>query len=237
VLSHLAWSPIDQTLAIATGRRVVLWEPDEILATPLSRREGRAAVAAVTWSPTGNSLSAYYSDGEVWLWDRDYPDVLVRTTQIADLLRTPQRQFSPDGRTLGAPVKGGVALYDVERDVRRSLTLPGVGEHRTPTLLWSANSSRLAVLAERPHVVDVASGAVAWVGNQRATRASWSTGGTWLAIATADDTVAVLGADTGAELTRLPIGFTIDTIAMTATTIAVGGHTGVAVLDLVLDQP
>lgn len=60
---------------------------------------------------------------------------------------------------------------------------------------------------------------------------------TALAIATADDTVVVLGADTGAELARLPVGLTIDTIAMTATTIAVGGHTGIAVLDLVLDPP
>jgi WD40 repeat protein len=237
VLSHLAWSPVDGTLAVAAGRRVVLWEPDEVLTTPLIRREGRAAVAAAIWSPTGNSLSAYYSDGEVRLWDRDYPDVLVRTSPIADLLRSPQRRWSPDGRTLGAPVQGGVALYDVERDVRRSLTLPGIDEHPAPTLVWSADGRLLAVLAERPHVVDVASGAVAWTGDQRATRASWSTGSTALAIATADDTVAVLGADTGAELARLPVGFTIDTIAVTTTTIAVGGHTGIAVLDLVLDPP
>lgn len=204
----VAWSPAGDRLASGSGRRVLIWDPEQT--EPLRTLEGHSGlVHTLAWSPDGGLLASGSGDRTVIVWD-------ARTGAIEHTLSghtggVTGVAWSPDGARLASvgSVDDNVLLWDA-RSGEQVAALHG-RQKGVWSVTFSPDGSALAVGTSEGDVLlwatDAATGAAPyetlrghldWVSSL-----AYSPDGTYLAAGSGDTLVLVWNLATGDRLAPL----------------------------------
>jgi WD40 repeat protein len=155
-VSDFAFAPDGRTMAIGTGKRVILWDlfrksPDR---PPLTVVGG--AVQLLVYSADGSRLAAAGSDGSVTVWDLRRFEPVGRKVRVPGGEDVVELQFSPDGRMLVVgkwrPSVASTLVTLWDSDTRRPLINPPRFPTLTPEgyteLAFSPDSKTLAAASD-----------------------------------------------------------------------------------------
>lgn len=134
-VSSIAFSPDGETVAVASGVAVRLWDVKTCRVRATFEGRGRAA-----FSPDGRLLASGGGGDAVRVWD-----VLTGKEKVAFKTGTEQAAslaFSPDGRTLAAATGIGTTLWDVPTGRARVFRTPFALQ---PVVSFSPDGKTLAV--------------------------------------------------------------------------------------------
>lgn len=119
VASRVVFSPDGETLAVVTGKRVLIWDfshpPSRNCATTfrIDLEGHERVIRSADFSPDGRLLATSSLDGTVRLWDPYRGEELTRLDpSVGPLYRV---AFAPDGQTLAvAGHRGNIFIFDVD---------------------------------------------------------------------------------------------------------------------------
>lgn len=136
----ISWSPDGETLAVAAGERIHLYQADT-LEERLSLQAG-GWIPGLAFSPDGSSLAGGGRDGHLRLWDASSGE--IRYTILAHKKGINAVTFSPDGELLASAGNDGmVRLWEAGTGKQQGQMIGGA--YAIPALAFTSNGSDLAV--------------------------------------------------------------------------------------------
>ncbi len=203
-ITALAWSPVGNRLAIASGAgEVVLWQED-FQETVLQTASG-ASIDALGFSGEGDWLAAAGQAGEIMIWrlSADSPELVKTLTWGAAWID--RLQWHPYHPWLACNCGRGVHIWDAEQG--KALTTLELPAH-VQDLAWAPDGTHLAVSAQqRVHIWATSrwiSPRYEWKLMAASRVLKWSPEGAYLASANQDNSVGVLTWDNVHALKQAP---------------------------------
>ncbi len=212
----VAFSPNGRMLAAAIGRLdsngyliwsdwdIKLWDTNSWVSL-MTRKAHSSIVRTIAFSPDSRILATGSEDGTVMLWNT--ADTKQEPVTLKDLISVASLAFFPDGRLAVGSRDGSLTIWNVE--TRRLLAKKSVGGIESMTL--TTDGKRLANMnGQTVHLWNTETWEEVTMleeGQYRLRSLALSPDGKTLATGNEAGTVTLWQADTGQELTVLPLAF------------------------------